>query len=99
MVGEGCWLSLVATVGYLLWLDPLNSGDDVSEQDVPDLFDTDNVIVCQYDKSISVGVEDVQTVPCRAQTSQNTGFLTLTDTLVLSKFYGGTSKFRANSNR
>ncbi|XP_071064910.1 stonin-1 [Dasypus novemcinctus] len=30
--------------------DPLNSGDDVSEQDVPDLFDTDNVIVCQYEK-------------------------------------------------
>uniref|UniRef100_A0A4X1SD47 General transcription factor IIA subunit 1 like n=1 Tax=Sus scrofa TaxID=9823 RepID=A0A4X1SD47_PIG len=30
--------------------DPLDSGDDVSEQDVPDLFDTDNVIVCQYDK-------------------------------------------------
>ncbi|KFO18460.1 TFIIA-alpha and beta-like factor isoform X2 [Fukomys damarensis] len=30
--------------------DPLNSEDDVSEQDVPDLFDTDNVIVCQYDK-------------------------------------------------
>ncbi|NXE92258.1 TF2AY factor, partial [Menura novaehollandiae] len=30
--------------------DPLNSGDDVSEQDVADLFDTDNVIVCQYDK-------------------------------------------------
>ncbi|KAG9484478.1 hypothetical protein GDO78_010056 [Eleutherodactylus coqui] len=30
--------------------DPLNSGDDVSEQEVPDLFDTDNVIVCQYDK-------------------------------------------------
>nr|XP_042102138.1 TFIIA-alpha and beta-like factor isoform X3 [Ovis aries] len=30
--------------------DPLNSGDDVSEQDVPDLFDMDNVIVCQYDK-------------------------------------------------
>uniref|UniRef100_A0A3Q2CLS0 General transcription factor IIA, 1-like n=1 Tax=Cyprinodon variegatus TaxID=28743 RepID=A0A3Q2CLS0_CYPVA len=30
--------------------DPLNSGDDVVEQDIPDLFDTDNVIVCQYDK-------------------------------------------------
>ncbi|NWS73224.1 TF2AY factor, partial [Crotophaga sulcirostris] len=30
--------------------DPLNSGDDVSEQDVADLFDTDNVIVCQFDK-------------------------------------------------
>ncbi|XP_061209565.1 stonin-1 isoform X5 [Neopsephotus bourkii] len=30
--------------------DPLNSGDDISEQDIPDLFDTDNLIVCQYDK-------------------------------------------------
>ncbi|CAL8285260.1 unnamed protein product [Arctogadus glacialis] len=30
--------------------DPLNSGDDVHDQDIPDLFDTDNVIVCQYDK-------------------------------------------------
>ncbi|NWV22190.1 TF2AY factor, partial [Origma solitaria] len=30
--------------------DPLNSGDDISEQDIADLFDTDNVIVCQYDK-------------------------------------------------
>eukprot|EP00064_Thunnus_orientalis_P007536 superscaffoldBa00000844_g7558 len=30
--------------------DPLNSGDDVIEQDIPDLFDTDNIIVCQYDK-------------------------------------------------
>ncbi|XP_041866179.1 TFIIA-alpha and beta-like factor isoform X2 [Melanotaenia boesemani] len=30
--------------------DPLNSGDDVVEQDIPDLFDTDNLIVCQYDK-------------------------------------------------
>ncbi|NXH23176.1 TF2AY factor, partial [Bucco capensis] len=30
--------------------DPLNSDDDVSEQDTPDLFDTDNVILCQYDR-------------------------------------------------
>ncbi|XP_039913932.1 TFIIA-alpha and beta-like factor isoform X4 [Hirundo rustica] len=30
--------------------DPLNSGDDVSEQDLADLFDTENVIVCQYEK-------------------------------------------------
>lgn len=30
--------------------DPLNSGDDVSEGDNTDLFDTDNVVVCQYDK-------------------------------------------------
>ncbi|NXO76778.1 TF2AY factor, partial [Sitta europaea] len=30
--------------------DPLNSSDDVSEQDTADLFDTDNVIVCQYEK-------------------------------------------------
>jgi len=34
--------------------DPLNSGDDLTEPESPnsssDLFDTDNVIVCQYDK-------------------------------------------------
>uniref|UniRef100_A0A0B6Y7L2 Transcription initiation factor IIA subunit 1 n=1 Tax=Arion vulgaris TaxID=1028688 RepID=A0A0B6Y7L2_9EUPU len=30
--------------------DPLNSGDDVSEEDPTELFDTDNVVVCQYDK-------------------------------------------------
>lgn len=30
--------------------DPLNSGDDVSEGDNTDLFETENVVVCQYDK-------------------------------------------------
>ncbi|XP_078724011.1 TFIIA-alpha and beta-like factor [Lampetra fluviatilis] len=30
--------------------DPLNSGDDVSEQDMSEMFDVDNVVVCQYDK-------------------------------------------------
>ncbi|KAL1138919.1 hypothetical protein AAG570_008981 [Ranatra chinensis] len=30
--------------------EPLNSGDDVSEEDPSDLFETDNVVVCQYDK-------------------------------------------------
>lgn len=30
--------------------EPLNSGDDVSEEDPSDMFDTDNVVVCQYDK-------------------------------------------------
>ncbi|XP_021246342.1 TFIIA-alpha and beta-like factor isoform X2 [Numida meleagris] len=30
--------------------DPLNSDDDVSDLDIADLFDTNNVIVCQYDK-------------------------------------------------
>ncbi|NXU18947.1 TF2AY factor, partial [Pardalotus punctatus] len=30
--------------------DPLNSSDDISEPDIADLFDTDNVIVCHYDK-------------------------------------------------
>ncbi|KAI5734084.1 hypothetical protein M8J77_002219 [Diaphorina citri] len=29
--------------------EPLNSSDDVSEED-PALFDTDNIVVCQYDK-------------------------------------------------
>uniref|UniRef100_A0A8C4N9B8 Uncharacterized protein n=1 Tax=Eptatretus burgeri TaxID=7764 RepID=A0A8C4N9B8_EPTBU len=30
--------------------DPLNSGDDGSEHDMSELFDVDNVIVCQFDK-------------------------------------------------
>lgn len=30
--------------------DPLCSEDDVSDEDPTDLFDTDNVVVCQYDK-------------------------------------------------
>lgn len=30
--------------------DPLNSGDDVSEEDPHEIFDTDNVIICQYEK-------------------------------------------------
>lgn len=30
--------------------DPLNSDDDVSEDDPADLFDTENVVVCQFDK-------------------------------------------------
>uniref|UniRef100_A0AAQ4PTS3 General transcription factor IIA, 1-like n=1 Tax=Gasterosteus aculeatus aculeatus TaxID=481459 RepID=A0AAQ4PTS3_GASAC len=42
-------ITLVLTT-HLYPQDPLNSGDDVVEQDIPDLFDTDNVIVCQYDK-------------------------------------------------
>ncbi|XP_063236903.1 transcription initiation factor IIA subunit 1 [Bacillus rossius redtenbacheri] len=30
--------------------EPLNSEDDVSDDDPTDLFETDNVVVCQYDK-------------------------------------------------
>lgn len=30
--------------------EPLNSGDDVSDEDPSDLFDTENVVVCQFDK-------------------------------------------------
>ncbi|KAK3925625.1 Transcription initiation factor IIA subunit 1 [Frankliniella fusca] len=30
--------------------EPLNSEDDVSDDDPQDLFDTENVVVCQYDK-------------------------------------------------
>lgn len=30
--------------------EPLNSGDDVSDEDPSELFETDNVVVCQYDK-------------------------------------------------
>ncbi|KAL8617658.1 hypothetical protein ACOMHN_047904 [Nucella lapillus] len=30
--------------------DPLNSNDDVSEEDSTEIFETDNVVVCQFDK-------------------------------------------------
>nr|KAG5693957.1 hypothetical protein BaRGS_008226 [Batillaria attramentaria] len=30
--------------------EPLNSADDVSEEDPTELFDAENVVVCQYDK-------------------------------------------------
>lgn len=30
--------------------EPLNSNDDVSDEETEQLFDTDNVVVCQYDK-------------------------------------------------
>ncbi|KAK5639090.1 hypothetical protein RI129_011582 [Pyrocoelia pectoralis] len=30
--------------------EPLNSEDDVTDEDPTDVFDTDNVVVCQYDK-------------------------------------------------
>ncbi|CAG9859589.1 unnamed protein product [Phyllotreta striolata] len=32
--------------------EPLNSEDDVTDDDPTDLFDTDNIVVCQYDKII-----------------------------------------------
>lgn len=30
--------------------EPLNSEDDVTDEDSAELFETDNVVVCQYDK-------------------------------------------------
>lgn len=36
--------------------EPLNSEDDVTDEDSAEVFDTDNVIVCQYDKVSSGGV-------------------------------------------
>lgn len=38
-----CWF------GFLCQ-EPLNSGDDVSDEEDNELFDTENVVVCQYDK-------------------------------------------------
>jgi len=32
----------------------LNSEDDVSDEEQTDLFDTDNVVVCQYDKVYNI---------------------------------------------
>ncbi|XP_036438338.1 transcription initiation factor IIA subunit 1 isoform X2 [Colossoma macropomum] len=35
--------------------EPLNSGDDVSDEEDQELFDTENVVVCQYDKLLRQG--------------------------------------------
>lgn len=35
---------------FFLFQEPLNSADDVSEEDPTELFDAENVVVCQYDK-------------------------------------------------
>lgn len=40
---ELCWF-------VFLCQEPLNSGDDVSDEEDNELFDTENVVVCQYDK-------------------------------------------------
>ena len=32
--------------------EPLNSEDDISDEDASDLFETNNVVVCQYDKIV-----------------------------------------------
>uniref|UniRef100_G3TRS2 Ral transcription factor IIA subunit 1 n=1 Tax=Loxodonta africana TaxID=9785 RepID=G3TRS2_LOXAF len=41
--------SLIALIG-LIHEEPLNSEDDVSDEEGQELFDTENVVVCQYDK-------------------------------------------------
>merc|ERR1712107_474282 len=35
--------------------EPLGSEDDISDEDASDLFDTENVVVCQYDKITEPG--------------------------------------------
>ena len=42
----------------LVLQNPLNSDDDISDDDPTELFDTENIIVCQYDK---VGVKHCKT--------------------------------------
>lgn len=43
--------SVVQWCVCLLRQDPLNSDDDISNDDDPsDVFDTENVVVCQFDK-------------------------------------------------
>lgn len=39
--------------------EPLNSEDDVTDEDAADLFETDNVVVCQYDKVIFVRLTEL----------------------------------------
>ena len=35
---------------FIFYQEPLNSDDDVSEEDPTELFDTENVVVCQFEK-------------------------------------------------
>lgn len=47
------YVERVTRFNLLLWFprqEPLNSGDDVSDEEDQELFDTENVVVCQYDK-------------------------------------------------
>lgn len=41
--------------------EPLNSGDDISDVDITEEFQTDNVIVCQYDKVMVLKIQDMFT--------------------------------------
>ncbi len=43
-------LGLISVVSARCRQDPLNSDDDISEADPEELFETDNVVVCQFDK-------------------------------------------------
>ena len=46
-------LQIICCIVYIclhLFQEPLNSADDVSEEDPNELFDAENVVVCQYDK-------------------------------------------------
>lgn len=43
--------------------EPLNSDDDVSEEEQADLFDTDNVVVCQYDKVNGADLRHILSFP------------------------------------
>lgn len=42
--------TLYVVVVVFVLQEPLNSGDDVSDEEDQELFDTENVVVCQYDK-------------------------------------------------
>lgn len=53
--------------------EPLNSGDDVSDEEDQELFDTENVVVCQYDKVLLThthgGVADEYTLALTCRSS------------------------------
>lgn len=43
-------LPTIITFCLCFFQEPLNSEDDVSDEEGQELFDTENVVVCQYDK-------------------------------------------------
>lgn len=53
MYSAGMCIMSTITITELVFIskdDPLNSEDDDSDDGATDLFDTENVVVCQFDK-------------------------------------------------
>lgn len=79
---------LWSNVCFFKWFsdqEPLNSGDDVSDEEDQELFDTENVVVCQYDKVRNTISDSTQL--CEG-TPQDTPFLSINSIFYTSELSG-----------